>query len=58
VVPVADLAVEAQFVRIPESDAPVIRLPLVGSSIHATDGAFLHQFGELAVHGRVTRTAH
>jgi hypothetical protein len=34
-VPVAQIDVEPRFVTIPESDAPVIRLPLFGRFVHA-----------------------
>jgi 8-oxo-dGTP pyrophosphatase MutT (NUDIX family) len=54
-VPVADLARPPRFLRIPESDRPVIQVPLVGSLIHAPTGALLHQFGELVLRGRTIR---
>lgn len=57
-VPVAALDVEPLFVTIPESDAPVIRLPLLGGFVHAPTGAVLHQFREVVLHGRATRVAH
>jgi hypothetical protein len=57
-VPVAGLDVEPVFVRIPGSASPMIRLPLLGTFIHAPTGAILYQFAELALHGRVTRVAH
>jgi 8-oxo-dGTP pyrophosphatase MutT (NUDIX family) len=53
-----DLDVEPRFVSIPESDAPVIQLPLFGHLIHAPTAAVLHQFREVALHGRATRVAH
>ena len=43
---------------IPESDRPVISVPLLGSNIHAPTAAVLYQFSEVAVHGRVTRVDH
>jgi 8-oxo-dGTP pyrophosphatase MutT (NUDIX family) len=58
VVPLTDLDVEPRFLQIPESDAPVIQLPLLGHRIHAPTGAVLYQFAELALHGRTTRVAH
>jgi 8-oxo-dGTP pyrophosphatase MutT (NUDIX family) len=58
VVPLADLDVAPRFLRIPESEAPVIQLPLLDHLIHAPTGAVLYQFAELAVHGRTTRVAH
>ena len=53
-----DLEVEPRFVSIPESDAPVVQLPLFGHLIHAPTAAVLLQFRELALRGRVTRVAH
>jgi 8-oxo-dGTP pyrophosphatase MutT (NUDIX family) len=47
-----------EFVAIPESDRPVIRYPLLGTTIHAPTAALLFQFMEVAVHGRNTRVAH
>jgi 8-oxo-dGTP pyrophosphatase MutT (NUDIX family) len=58
VVPLTDLDVAPRFLRIPESEAPVIQLPLLDHLIHAPTGAVLYQFAELAVHGRTTRVAH
>jgi 8-oxo-dGTP pyrophosphatase MutT (NUDIX family) len=57
-VPVAALDVPPRFLTIPESDAPVIQLPLLGRFVHAPTGAVLHQFAEVVLHGRPTRVAH
>jgi 8-oxo-dGTP pyrophosphatase MutT (NUDIX family) len=57
-VPLADLDVEPQFISIPESDAPVIRLPLLGGYLHAPTAAVVHQFCRIACHGEVKRVAH
>lgn len=57
-VPVALLDVEPRFLTIPESDQPVIQLPLFGRFVHAPTGAVLHQFAEVVLHGRPTRVAH
>ena len=57
-VPLALLDVDPVFVRIPESDAPVIRVPLFDRFVHAPTGAVLHQFREVVLHGRPTRVAH
>jgi 8-oxo-dGTP pyrophosphatase MutT (NUDIX family) len=57
-IPLDQLDVEPLFVTIPESDAPVIRLPLMGRFVHAPTGAVLYQFRELALHGRATRVGH
>jgi 8-oxo-dGTP pyrophosphatase MutT (NUDIX family) len=57
-IPLADLGVTPRFHDIPESDRPVIQLPLIGHYVHAPTAAVLYQFAELAVHGRETRVAH
>ena len=44
--------------RIPESDRPVISLPLVGTHIHAPTAAMIFQLREVAVWGRTTRVHH
>jgi 8-oxo-dGTP pyrophosphatase MutT (NUDIX family) len=44
--------------RIPESDRPVISIPLLGTHIHAPTAAILFQLREVAVWGRGTRVAH
>ncbi len=51
-----DQAVE--FFTIPESKRPVIRLNFQDTHIHAPTAAVIHQFNEVAVHGRSTRVAH
>lgn len=43
---------------IPESDRPVISVPLVGANIHAPTAAVIYQLREVAMHGRDTRVAH
>jgi 8-oxo-dGTP pyrophosphatase MutT (NUDIX family) len=59
-VPLAELDIPGspRFVTIPESDAPVIQLPLLDTLIHAPTAAVLYQFREVAMHGRATRVAH
>ena len=49
------LDVEPIFRTIPESDAPVIQLPMLRTRIHAPTAAVVYQFRELALHGRTTR---
>lgn len=44
--------------RIPESDHPVLSIPLLDTHIHAPTAAVLFQFREVAIHGRETRVAH
>lgn len=56
-IPLRDIDVEPRFVRIPESDRPVIQLPLLGGLVHAPTAAVLYQFREVALHGRPTRVA-
>ncbi len=43
---------------IPESERPVISLPLVGTQVHAPTAAILYQLREVARRGRDTRVAH
>jgi hypothetical protein len=57
-VPLAAIDVEPRFLAIPESDAPVIQLPLFGRYVHAPTGAVLYQFREVVLRGRATRVAH
>ena len=59
-VPLADLdaADVPRFVSIPESDRPVIQLPLLGSIIHAPTAAVIYQMREVVSHGRPTRVDH
>jgi hypothetical protein len=54
----ADLDVTPQYVTIPESDRPVIQLPLLGRFVHAPTAAVLFQFREVAIRHRMTRVAH
>ncbi len=58
VVPLSEIDVEPRFHAIPESDSPVIQLPLFGRFVHAPTAAVLYQFRELALHRRTTRVAH
>ncbi|TCK27700.1 NUDIX hydrolase [Pseudonocardia endophytica] len=57
-VPLAEIDHEPRFLTIPESDAPVIQVPLFDRFVHAPTGAVLYQFRELVLHGRPTRVAH
>lgn len=57
-IPLDGLDVEPRFLRIPESERPVIQLPLLGRRVHAPTGAVLFQFREVALRGRHTRVAH
>jgi 8-oxo-dGTP pyrophosphatase MutT (NUDIX family) len=57
-VALTDLDVEPRFLTIPESDAPVIQLPLLGRYLHAPTAAIVYQFCQIACHGQVHRVAH
>ena len=46
------------LVAIPESERPVIQLPLLGTLIHAPTAAMLYQLREVVMHGRATRVDH
>jgi 8-oxo-dGTP pyrophosphatase MutT (NUDIX family) len=46
------------LVAIPESERPVIQLPLLGTLIHAPTAAVLYQLREVVLHGRPTRVDH
>jgi 8-oxo-dGTP pyrophosphatase MutT (NUDIX family) len=52
------LAVEPRFITIPESDSPVIQLPMLRTLIHAPTAAVVYQFREIALYDRVTRVDH
>ncbi|HYB12108.1 MAG TPA: CoA pyrophosphatase [Myxococcota bacterium] len=47
-----------QLRSIPESDRPVISIPLLGTQIHAPTAALLYQLVEVVFRGRDTRVAH
>ena len=58
VIPLADFDVAPRLVRIPESTAPVIQLPLLGQYLHAPAAAIIYQFCQVALHGNMIRVAH
>ena len=58
VIPLADFDVAPRLLRIPESDNPVIQLPLLGGYLHAPTAAIIYQFCQVALHGLATRVAH
>jgi 8-oxo-dGTP pyrophosphatase MutT (NUDIX family) len=58
VIPLADFDVEPELLRIPESEFPVIRLPLLGRYLHAPTAAIVHQFCRAGLHGETVRVAH
>ena len=47
-----------RLISIPESERPVIQLPLLGSLIHAPTAAVVFQAREVVIHGRPTRVDH
>jgi 8-oxo-dGTP pyrophosphatase MutT (NUDIX family) len=47
-----------RLISIPESERPVIQLPLLGSLIHAPTAAVVYQMREVVLHGRSTRVEH
>lgn len=49
------LRAEPRFVSIPESDRPVIQVPIGGDLMHAPTGAVVHQFRAVAYDGSGTR---
>jgi 8-oxo-dGTP pyrophosphatase MutT (NUDIX family) len=57
-IPLADLDQPAQLLRIPESQRPVLRLPLLGDFVYAPTAAIIYQFCQLARHGHTTRVSH
>jgi hypothetical protein len=46
-----------RFVSIPESDRPVVQIPIGGDLIHAPTGAVLLQFRRVALEGTSERVA-
>jgi 8-oxo-dGTP pyrophosphatase MutT (NUDIX family) len=58
VIPLADLDVPPRLLRIPESDRPVLQLPLLGGWVNAPTAAIIYQFCQVALRGLATRVAH
>jgi 8-oxo-dGTP pyrophosphatase MutT (NUDIX family) len=58
VIPLADFDVPPRLLRIPESDAPVIQLPLLGNYVHAPTAAVIYQFCQAGLHGNMIRVDH
>lgn len=54
-VAIRELCREPRFVSIPESERPVIQVPVGGDLIHAPTGAILHQFRAVAYDGSAVR---
>lgn len=59
-VPLADLEHPdvPRLVAIPESERPVIQLPILSTLVHAPTAAVVYQLREVVVHGRPTRVDH
>src|SRR5215831_13623732 len=59
-VPLADLERPGvpRLRRIPESDRPVISIPMAGAHVHAPTAAIVFQLREVVVRGEATRVAH
>ena len=59
-VPLSDLDAPdiPTLVSIPESDRPVIQLPILSRLIHAPTAAVVYQMREVVMHGRPTRVDH
>ncbi len=53
-----ELTAEPAFDTIEQSPRPVIRLPIMGTWVHAPTAAMIYQFAEVVVRGRDTRVAH
>ena len=54
-VAIRELCREPRFVAIPESERPVIQVPIGGDLIHAPTGAIIHQFRAVAFDGAPVR---
>ena len=59
-VPIADLdrPDAPVLTEIPESDRPVLSMPILGGLVHAPTAAIIYQLLEVALRGRSTRVAH
>jgi 8-oxo-dGTP pyrophosphatase MutT (NUDIX family) len=58
VVPLADFDVAPRLLRIPESERPVLQLPLLDNWVNAPTAAIIYQFCQVGLHGLATRVAH
>ena len=58
VIPLADFDVPPRLLRIPESEQPVLQLPLLGNWVNAPTAAIIYQFCQVGLHGLVTRVSH
>ena len=58
VIPLADLDVAPRLLAIPESESPVIQLPLLGRYLHAPTAAIIYQFCQVVLHASMVRVSH
>jgi 8-oxo-dGTP pyrophosphatase MutT (NUDIX family) len=58
VIPLADFDVPPRLLRIPESDRPLLQLPLLDNWVNAPTAAIIYQFCQVALHGLATRVSH
>ncbi len=58
VIPLADFDVTPRLLRIPQSEAPLIQLPMLGRYVHAPTAAIIYQFCQAGLHGNMIRVAH
>jgi hypothetical protein len=49
---------EPRFLTIPESDQPILQLPLGNDLIHAPTAAVLYQFRQVALRGQADERVH
>jgi 8-oxo-dGTP pyrophosphatase MutT (NUDIX family) len=47
-----------RLIAIPESERPVIQIPILSTLVHAPTAAVVYQLREVVVHGRATRVDH
>ena len=58
VIPLAEFDVPPTMRTVPELDAPLIALPLLGRWLHAPTAAIVYQFCQIALHGSTVRVHH
>lgn len=59
-IPLSDLQERdaVEIYSIPETDRPLLRLHFAGTQVNSPTASVIHQFNEVAIHGRQTRVAH
>jgi 8-oxo-dGTP pyrophosphatase MutT (NUDIX family) len=58
VIPLTDFDVPPRLLPIPESEQPVLQLPLLGNWVNAPTAAIIYQFCQVGLHGLATRVSH